>query len=154
MESPDQKRSFFDFIARDQRKLSPDLESLATDLVDAMVEVHRQLDPGHPERIYENAMCRDLELRDISYQRQVRVRVHYKGVDVGDSIVDILVDRRIVLELKAVDALSPTHRAQLGSYLIALNAELGFLANFNVAMMKDGIKRVIRTRANKDFSPH
>ncbi|MBC7784508.1 MAG: GxxExxY protein [Burkholderiales bacterium] len=144
-EESEEKKGFFEFIARDQVRLSDGLEALATQVVDALVEVHRRLGPGHPERVYENALCYEFDLRQITYSRQVPVRVMYKGKDVGDSIVDVLVADLIVLELKAVEQLSPTHRAQLGSYLVALNLQLGFLANFNVALMKDGIKRVIRT---------
>jgi len=146
MREEDSKKSFFEFLAKDERKLDAKSEALATQVVDCLIELHRELGPGHPERVYENALCHEFDLRGIAYGRQVPIRVHYKGVDVGESFVDVLVSSLIVLELKAVEQFNPTHRAQIGSYLVALNLELGFLANFNVALMKDGIKRVVRTR--------
>jgi len=145
-EDKEEKKEFFEFLARNVVKLPAELEALATRVVDAMVEVHRHLGPGHPEKVYENALCHEFELRGISFERQFPVKVFYKGLNVGDSFVDILVERKIVIELKAIEQLSTTHRAQLGSYLTALDLELGFLANFNVALMKDGIKRVVRTK--------
>ncbi len=140
------RKSFYEFVSRDAHRLSADLEELARQIVDCLIEVHRELGAGHPERVYENAVCHEFDLRKIPYQKQFPVHVNYKGIDVGESIIDILVAGKIVLELKSVDQLTPVHRSQIGSYLVALDLELGFLANFNVALMKDGLKRVIRTR--------
>jgi len=139
------KTNFFDFLERDNRKIDPVAEKYATEAVDAMIEVHRHLGPGHPEKVYENALCIELDFRGIPYERQLPVKLSYKGQSVGESFVDVLIGGILVLELKSVEMLSPTHKAQVNSYLAALKLHLGLLANFNSAMMRDGIKRVIRS---------
>lgn len=140
------KTSFFEFRSRDPNRLDDETEELATQIVDVLIEVHRHLGAGHLEATCESAVCQELQLRGIPFERQVEVDVFYKGVLVGKGFVDILVAKRVVLELKCVEQLAGVHRAQVGSYLSALNLELGILANFNVELMKDGIKRVVRRR--------
>lgn len=140
------KRSFWEFVERDQRRVDVVAEAVASKVIDAAIEVHRHLGPGHPERVYENAFCVELDLRHIGFSRQHPLRVRYKQVDVGDSFVDLLIEQRVVIELKAVEVITPTFVAQTASYLTALNLELGLLINFNVPLLKDGIRRVIRSR--------
>lgn len=143
-EGEEGKKSFFEFRARDPNRLDDETEAIATQLVDVLVEVHRHLGPGHLEATYETAGCHELSLRAIPFERQSPIDVNYKGVLAGKGFVDILVARRVVLELKSVEQIVGVHRAQVGSYLTAL--DLGILANFHVERMKDGIKRVVRKR--------
>ena len=140
------RRSFWDYRSRDVRVLNDDVERFATAVLDAGIEVHRHLGPGHPERAYENALCLELTQRQVEHQRQKPIHLLYKGTPIGDSFVDVLVGQQLVVEIKAVDALHPTHIAQTTSYLVALDLELGVLINFNVPLLKDGFKRVIRSK--------
>jgi GxxExxY protein len=141
----DKRVDFFAFRSRDVKRLPDEVEAVATVVVDVLVEVHSALGPGHLEKVYEEAVCHELDLRGIPFQRQLKVDVFYKGKNVGHGFIDLVVDSKVILELKTVEQLSPTHRSQVGSYLAVTGLQLGILANFNHALMKDGIKRVIRS---------
>ena len=119
------------------------LDELAHAVIGAAIEVHRDLGPGYLESVYENALCVELELRGIPFARQHAVSVDYEGHDVGMGKIDILVDGILVVELKAVEALLPVHVAQVISYLKVVGSKLGLLLNFNAAVMKNGVKRVV-----------
>lgn len=123
-----------------------DVEAAARDVVDAAIEVHRVLGPGYLETVYEAALCHELKLRGVAFQRQSYVNVSYKGVVVGDSRFDMLVARVLVVELKAAPELSPIHTAQVLSYLKASGLSLGLLLNFGGAVMRTGIRRIILSR--------
>ena len=122
---------------------SPALDRLARSVIGAAIEVHRILGPGLLETVYEEALCVELGLRSIPFARQPVVGVNYKGHPVGQSRLDLLVDDALVVELKAVDALNDIHKAQVISYLKMSGLQLGLLMNFNVTVLKDGIKRII-----------
>jgi GxxExxY protein len=126
-------------------RTEPDAESdrLAQEVIGAAIEIHRALGPGFLESVYEQAMGIELGLRGISSERQVPVAVNYKGHSIGESRLDLLVDGRLVVELKAVDQFAPIHTAQVMSYLKATGHQLGLLINFNVVRLKDGVKRVV-----------
>ncbi|MGH9426531.1 MAG: GxxExxY protein [Terriglobia bacterium] len=119
------------------------LDQLARAVIDAAIEVHRMLGPGFLESVYEEALCVELSLRGIPFLRQVLVAVDYKGHPVGESRLDLLVGGSLVIELKAVDSLAPVHSAQMISYLKATGHHLGLLMNFNVPLLKDGLKRIV-----------
>ncbi len=121
------------------------IERLAHAVIGAAIEVHRQLCPGFLEVVYEAALAVELESRNLAFQRQVLVPVFYKGVKVCEVRLDFLVGGELVIELKAVDVLLPIHKAQLLSYLKALNRRLGLLINFKVVVLRQGIQRVIRS---------
>jgi GxxExxY protein len=129
----------------DRPRTEPDTETdrLAQEVIGAAIEVHRTLGPGFLESVYEQAMGIELGLRGISSERQVPVAVNYKGHSIGESRLDLLVDGRLVVELKAVDQFAPIHTAQVMSYLKATGHQLGLLINFNVIRLKDGVKRVV-----------
>jgi GxxExxY protein len=91
-------------------------------------------------------LCVELDLRGIAFVRQYPVAVNYKGSSVGDSRLDLLVDSRLVVELKAVEALLPLHTAQVISYLKATGCPLGLLINFNVSILKQGIRHIILSK--------
>ncbi len=106
--------------------------------------MHRALGPGLLESAYETCLCHELTLRSIPFERQLQLPVEYKGVrlDAGYRI-DILVDKLVIVELKAVDSLAPIHEAQLLTYLKLTHLWLGLLVNFNVPILKHGIKRMV-----------
>jgi GxxExxY protein len=119
-------------------------ESLTEQIIGAAIEVHRHWGPGLYEQIYERSMCEELRRRQIPYENQLRLPLVYKGTNVGDELrVDLLVSGRVVVELKAVNALEPIHEAQLLTYMRLTRCRVGLLINFNVAVLKDGIKRMV-----------
>lgn len=113
-------------------------------IIGAAIEVHRILGPGLLESAYEACLCHELTLRNIPFQRQVPLPVEYKGtkLDIGYRI-DILVDQGVIVELKTVECLEPIHEAQLLTYLKLRQVWLGLLINFNVPVLKQGIKRMV-----------
>lgn len=124
--------------------VAPELEQLAFDTIGAAIEVHRELGPGLLESVYENAMAVELSRRQIPYQQQVPATVQYKKVDVGEARIDLLIDDRLIVELKAVESFTDIHQAQIMSYLKITELPLGLLLNFNTTKLKDGgIKRII-----------
>ena len=135
----------FDFRERHEIKADEPTESLAHDTIGAIIEVHRHLGPGLPELSHRKALSHELTPRGIEHECEHPVPIFYKGILVCEGRVDILVRRRLVIEIKVVEDLTAVHRAQALTYLLALKLPLGLLANFNVAIMKDGIRRVINT---------
>lgn len=119
------------------------LDDLAKRVIGAAIEVHRHLGAGFPEDVYELALAVEFELRGIPFRRQPAVQVSYKGHAVGSGRPDFIVGDALVVELKAVTAMTGVHQAQVISYLRALGSELGLLLNFRVFAMRDGIKRVV-----------
>ena len=121
---------------------SAELDALARAVVDSGLAVHRALGPGLLEAAYEHCLAYELGLRGIASRQQVALPVSYKGtrLDAGYRI-DLLVDDRIVVELKAQETLLPIHEAQLITYLRLSGLKLGFLMNFNVALFKNGVRR-------------
>ncbi|HET6248552.1 MAG TPA: GxxExxY protein [Tepidisphaeraceae bacterium] len=139
----------FDFRKLPGPGVDEKIELLAHAVIGAAIEVHRILGPGLPETVYKRAVSRELSLRQIPHQCEFPIPIIYKGEDVGLGKIDILVAGKLVIELKAVDALCAVHRAQVVTYLQVRNERLGILINFNVAMLRDGIKRVL----NPNFKP-
>jgi len=119
------------------------IERLAYDTIGAAIEVHRHLGPGFLESVYEAALAVELKRRGLACQRQVSVAVEYKGVQVGEARLDLLIGGALIVELKAVEALLPIHKAQLISYLKAFQQPRGLLINFKVQVLRQGIQRVI-----------
>jgi GxxExxY protein len=122
---------------------TPHQEELAKQFIDAAIEVHRELGPGYDESLYENALAIELERRGIPFSRQKAIQVFYKGILVGEGRLDLLLDDKLVVELKAVDELNQKHLAQVISYLKATELPLGLLVNFHVDLLKKGLKRVV-----------
>ena len=128
-----------------RREPDRELDRVASEVVAAAIEVHQTLGPGFLESVYEHALCVELGLRNVSFQRQVPVAVAYKGHRVGESCLDLLVAGRLIVELKAIEALAPIHWVQVRSYLKATRCVLGLLINFNVTVLLRGVRRVILT---------
>jgi GxxExxY protein len=125
-------------------RVSPEAESAATEIVDAAFSVHSQLGPGLLESVYEACLARELELREVPVQRQVRIPLHYKGAELSEFLrLDLVVAELVVVEVKAVEALLAVHTAQMLSYLKLSGHRLGLLINFNVPTIKDGIRRLV-----------
>ena len=117
---------------------------LATEIVDAFYQVHRELGPGLLESAYESALMIEFDLKQISVTTQVQIDLKYKGYNTGKYyIIDLLVENEIVVEIKCCSAILPVHEAQLISYLKLGNKKLGFIVNFHVPTIKDGIKRFV-----------
>jgi GxxExxY protein len=122
--------------------LPPELEALIQRVIGAAIEVHRHLGPGFIEGIYEQALCHELYLRGIAFERQKVIVVSYKGMTLPGQRLDILVEDRLILELKSVEEIAPLHIAQVASYVKATGLKIGLIINFNVKQLRDGIKRV------------
>lgn len=118
--------------------------NLTREIIGAAMEVHRELGPGLLESAYEMCLCHELTLRGLSFRRQVRLPVFYKGIrlDCGYRI-DVLVEERVIVELKSVEKITAVDEAQLLTYLRLNNTRVGLLINFNVPVLKDGITRRI-----------
>lgn len=126
------------------REPGAELDELARKVIGAAIEVHRTLGPGFLERVYEGALAVELERRRIPFVRQQAIGVSYKGVSVGEGVVDLWVDGRLIVELKTVENILPVHMAQVMSYLKATQCALGLLFNFNTHVLKDGgIRRIV-----------
>lgn len=123
--------------------LASALDLLAEKTVDSVFHVHKNLGPGYPERVYESAVCLELQKRSISFEKQKTIKVIYPPDIILDPEyrLDLVVENQIILELKCVDQILPVHQAQLYSYMKMAKLNLGFLINFNVPLIKDGIKR-------------
>ncbi len=118
-------------------------ESIATSIVDAALHVHRALGPGLLESVYETCLAHELSKRGIDVQRQVVLPIVYDGVQLESGLrLDMMVGRSVIVEIKAVEVLLPVHKAQVLAYLRLSSFRLGLLINFNVVMIKDGIKRI------------
>ena len=119
-----------------------DINELTGEIIGAAIEVHKVLGPGLLESVYEKCLCRELEIRGVSHERQKALPVNYKGIELDCGYrMDIVVPDELIVELKACDSLLPIHEAQLLTYLKLTKIKLGLLINFNVPLLKNGIKR-------------
>ena len=123
---------------------SPEEEHAGRFIVDAAFTVHKSLGPGLLEKVYEVCFCHELAKRGLQFERQVNVPVVYDGLRFEECLrLDVVVEELVVCELKAVETLLPLHTAQLITQLKLSGKRLGFLLNFNVPLIKNGIKRVV-----------
>ena len=124
--------------------LSQKEEEIATAIVDAAYKVHSALGPGLVESIYEVCFCHELKKHDLAFQRQMNVPITYDSLKLDAALrLDVLVENLVICELKAVEEVIPLFEAQLLSYMKLLQKRLGFLINFHVPVIKDGLKRMI-----------
>lgn len=127
-------------ISKGKERLEQD--SRTEPIIGAAIEVHRQLGPGLLESTYEECLCHELHLRRIRFQRQLDLPVLYKGLKLNCGYrLDLLVEDTVLVEVKAVEQLLPVHEAQLLTYLRLAAKPVGLLINFNVPLLKDGIRR-------------
>lgn len=120
---------------------------ITNEVLNAFYDVYNELGYGFLEKVYKNALFNELTQRGIRCQKEHPISVYYKGVCVGDYYADIMIEDKIILELKAVKAILPEHLAQLNNYLRATNAEVGLLLNFGLEPQK---KRVVFTNDRKN----
>ncbi len=119
-------------------------ESIAGKIVDSAYTVHKILGPGLLEKVYEACLCHELSKRGLKYQRQVDIPIVYDGMTFDEGLrLDVLVEELVICELKAVDQMNPVWEAQVISHLKLTGKRLGFLINFNVPLITNGIKRII-----------
>ena len=124
--------------------VSPEVDRIGRAVMDAAFAVHRELGPGLLESVYEHCMAEELIAAGRSVERQIAVPVSYREarLDVGFRL-DLLVDRKVVVEIKSIDALASIHTAQVLTYLRFSQMRLGYLINFNTVRLKDGFRRLI-----------
>ncbi len=119
-------------------------DEISSVVIGAAIEVHRALGPGLLESVYQKCLARELELQAVPYREEVPLDVRYKGMEFEAAYrMDMLVDGKVVVELKAVENVVPVHEAQLLSYLRLVHLRLGLLINFNVPVLRVGIKRIV-----------
>jgi len=116
---------------------------LSYDIIGCAIAVHKIFGAGLLESVYEDALCIEFEDRKIPYERQKEIGINYKGRTIGKGYIDILVDRRIVVELKSVERFAPVHTPQILTYLRMTDTRLGLLMNFNYDLLKKNIRRII-----------
>jgi GxxExxY protein len=132
------------YMERDFEQLSEKEEVVATQIVDAAYTVHKHLGPGLMEKIYETCLCHELSKRKLSFQRQVNVPVVYDSIVFDEGVrLDIFVENLVICEIKAMETYSKLWEAQLLSYLKLTGKRLGFLINFDIPVIKHGIKRMV-----------
>jgi GxxExxY protein len=119
-------------------------DGAAGTVVDAALKVHKALGPGLLESVYEICLAHELKSRGLAVERQVALPVTYDGVKLDAGLrLDILVERQVVVEVKAVEQMNPIYEAQLLTYLKLTGLRVGLLVNFNVKLLRDGIKRLV-----------
>ena len=131
----------------ENHELPAELNVLSQGIIGCAIEVHRELGPGLLESPYEEALTHELQLAGHAVQRQVPVSVWYKGKELLGQRLDIVVDSRVIIELKAVERVLDVHAAQLVGYLRAGGYPLGLLMNFNVTRLHHGVTRRVNSRA-------
>lgn len=124
--------------------LSEEVEQIGRKIVDAAFTVHKNLGPGLLEKVYEICFCHELEKRGLSYKRQMDVQIVYDGIRFAEGLrLDVLVEEMVICELKAIENVNPVWEAQVLSHLKLCDKRLGFLINFNVVNIKEGIRRFV-----------
>ncbi len=118
-------------------------DKITENIIGCAIEVHKNLGPGLLEKIYESALCVELKAKNIRFEQQKPLEVNYKGNYLGDYKIDILVENKVVVEIKSVERHDPVFEAQILSYMKLGGFKIGLLINFNSKLLKDGIKRYI-----------
>lgn len=124
-------------------------EAIAKIVVNSAFKVHKELGPGLLERVYEVCLAHEISKAGLEVKRQIDIPIVYDGIEFSEGLrLDLLVEDCIIIEVKAVEQVNPVWEAQIISHLKLLNKDLGFLINFNVPLIKSGIKRFINTKKN------
>lgn len=117
---------------------------IGTAVVEAAISIHRELGPGLLETVYEVVLARELQEQGLKVERQVRVPIQYKGLRFDEGFrADIIVEDRVIVELKSVEQVTAAHKKQVQTYLRLMGCKLGYLLNFGEALMKKGITRCV-----------
>jgi GxxExxY protein len=123
--------------------LAEEIEQVGHKVIGCAIEVHRHLGPGFKESIYADALCLEMDSAGLPFDREKQVVVQYRQWEIGPQRIDLIVAGLVIVELKVVRRLKELHRRQLVSYLKATNLQLGLILNFNVSILRTGIRRVI-----------
>jgi GxxExxY protein len=127
---------------------------IGTILINAAIEVHRQLGPGLLESVYETVLAYELTARGLRVERQLPIPIVYKGLRFDEGFrADLVVNELVIVELKSVETLGPAHRKQLQTYLRLTGLKLGYLLNFGAPLMKDGIVRAVNGLEENSLNP-
>lgn len=119
-------------------------KDLTEKIIGAAIEVHKYWGPGLIESVYEKSLARELEIQGFKYQRQADLKLEYKGTDVGDGLrLDLIVEGKVIVELKVVKDFDPIHEAQLLTYMRITDCKVGLLINFNKPTLREGLKRLV-----------
>lgn len=121
----------------------PEKDPLTEKIIGCAIEVHKMLGPGLLESTYESALCVEMQLVGLKFERQLIIPVTYKDQPVGDYRLDLLVEKSVIVEIKSVDRFDPIFEAQLLAYLKITGIKRGLLLNFNSRLLKDSIKRLV-----------
>ena len=131
-----------------------DLNQITHGIIAAAIEVHRHLGPGLLESAYQVCVCYELSRMGLSFTREVHLPLSYKGLQLDCSYrIDLLVEDAVLVELKSIEQILPIHSAQLLTYLRASHKPIGLLINFNVLVLKDGIKRIVNDYNESNRGP-
>jgi len=130
-------------LTRVPSTLPSDTEGVLFQVIGAAIEVHRHLGPGFLESIYQRALCVELNERGVSFEKKKRVAIVYKGRLLQGQELDLVVESKLVVEVKAVSQLEEIHASQIVSYLKATRLRAGLLINFNVPVLRAGIRRIV-----------
>ena len=123
---------------------------ITSDIIEAAIKIHRALGPGLMESVYENVLAHELDALSRIYVRQYPVEIRYESLVISDAFrADLIVENAVIVELKSVEALQAVHVKQLQTYLKLMHLEVGLLINFNVPLLKDGIRRFVCDEAGK-----
>jgi GxxExxY protein len=121
-----------------------EINQITETIIGSAIEVHRHLGPGLLESAYHSCLAREIALRNLSFEQEVLLPIDYKGVQLDCGYrLDFLIEHTVIVELKAVEKLQPIHEAQLLTYLKLTGCKVGLLINFNVPVLKQGIKRMV-----------
>ncbi len=121
-----------------------EFDDLSNKVIGCAIEVHRTLGPGLLESTYEQCLARELALADISFEVQSQLPVEYKGVHLNCGYrIDLLIEKKLIIELKVVEKVLPIHEAQILTYMKLANVPTDLLINFNVKLLRDGIRRFV-----------
>ena len=124
-------------------------EVIAKIVVNSAFKVHKELGPGLLERVYEVCLAHEISKTGLDVKRQIDIPIVYDEIEFSEGLrLDLLVENSIIIEVKAVELVNPVWDAQIISHLKLLNKDLGFLINFNVPLIKNGIRRFINTKKN------
>jgi GxxExxY protein len=131
-----------DAYVDEEMEPDPELNRITNEIIGAAIEVHRLLGPGQLEIVYERSLAIEFTRRGIPFLRQHPIDVYYKGERVGSGRLDFLVYGKVILDVKAVESYTRTFTAQMIFYLRTTEKKLGLIINFNVGLLKDGIRRI------------
>jgi len=119
------------------------LKDITEKIIGSAIEVHSTLGPGLLESVYEEALAYEFELRGINFERQKEITLKYKGRNIGPHRIDFLIERQVILEIKATEGMKKIFEAQTLTYMKAMKKRVGLLINLNVERLKEGIKRLV-----------